>query len=375
MIRKIKLSNFKCFQSLDLDCAPLTLLCGLNGMGKSSVIQALLVLRQSFESGDLLEGRLVLGGELADLGTGTDVLYEGADSDIVGFELQSDEINAPWGLSFGYSQTTDQLIVETSDSSSSFPLVPTDWEEVRPFGHNLLYIDAERIGPQKSYPLSETLARRSDFGLGSEYALNYLNLNQNDLLQQGDPRCTESHSRRMIDIVNEWLQEISPGVHLQLEAVPAADVLIAGFSFDRPGDVATRRFRATNVGFGLSYTLPVILALLAEPGTLCLIENPEAHLHPRGQTKLAELAVRASLADVQVIVETHSDHFMDGVRIAVRDGLISPEKTAIHYFERPDGETVVTSPQIDDDGRLSTWPVGFFDQHEENLEKLLAPKY
>ena len=147
MIRKIKLSNFKCFQSLDLDCAPLTLLCGLNGMGKSSVIQALLVLRQSFESGDLLEGRLVLGGELADLGTGTDVLYEGADSDIVGFELQSDEINAPWGLSFGYSQTTDQLIVETSDSSSSFPLVPTDWEEVRPFGHNLLYIDAERIGP------------------------------------------------------------------------------------------------------------------------------------------------------------------------------------------------------------------------------------
>jgi predicted ATPase len=115
--------------------------------------------------------------------------------------------------------------------------------------------------------------------------------------------------------------------------------------------------------------------MLAEPGTLCLIENPEAHLHPRGQTKLAELAVRASLADVQVIVETHSDHFMDGVRIAVRDGLTSPDKTAIHYFERPDGETVVTSPQIDGDGRLSAWPDGFFDQHEENLEKLLAPRY
>lgn len=375
MISKIKLSNFKCFRRMQLKCAPLTLLCGLNGMGKSSVIQALLVLRQSFESGDLLEGRLVLGGELADLGTGTDVLYEDADSDVVGFELQSDAIKAPWELSFGYSQSTDELIVEPNGSIPSFPLVPSDWEEIAPFGHNLLYIDAERIGPKKSYPLSETRARRSDFGLGSEYALNYLNLNQNNLLQQGDPRCIESHSRRMIDIVNEWLQEISPGAHLQLEAVPAADALIAGFSFDRPGDVASRRFRATNVGFGLSYTLPVILALLAEPGALCLIENPEAHLHPRGQTKLAELAVRAALADVQVIVETHSDHFMDGVRIAVRDGLISPEKTAIHYFERPHGETVVTSPQIDEDGRLSTWPAGFFDQHEENLAKLLAPKY
>ena len=374
MLKKIKLSNFKCFQNLDLDCAPLTLLCGLNGMGKSSVIQALLLLRQSFESGDLVDGRLVLGGELADLGTGTDVLFEGADSDIVGFEIESDEIDTPWGLLFGYSQMTDQLIVESSDSNHSSPLVPTDWQQVPPFGHNLLYIDAERIGPQKSYPLSETLARRADFGLGSEYALNYLNLNQNELMKRNDPRCAESRSRRLIDVVNKWLQEVSPGAHLHLEPVPAADALIAGFSFDRPGDVATRRFRATNVGFGLSYTLPVILALLAEPGTLCLIENPEAHLHPRGQTKLAELAARASLADVQVIVETHSDHFMDGVRIAVRDGLISPEKTVIHYFERPYGETVVTSPQIDDDGRLSTWPVGFFDQHEENLAKLLAPR-
>ena len=80
------------------------------------------------------------------------------------------------------------------------------------------------------------------------------------------------------------------------------------------------------------------------------------------------------MAGVQVIVETHSDHFMDGVRIAVRDELISPEGTAFHYFERVDGASVVSSPQIDVDGRLSTWPAGFFDQHEENLAKLLAPR-
>ena len=154
------------------------------------------------------------------------------------------------------------------------------------------------------------MAQRAEFGLGSEYALNYLNMKQNELLAEDDPRCAASSSHRVIDVLDEWLQEISPGAHLQLETVRAADALIAGFSFDRPGDVASRRFRATNVGFGLSYTLPVIIALLSESGTLCLIENPEAHLHPRGQTKLAELAVRASLADVQVIVETHSDHFM-----------------------------------------------------------------
>ena len=377
MINKIKLSNFKCFQSLDLNCAPLTLLCGLNGMGKSTVIQALLLLRQSFESGDLPDGRLVLGGELADLGTGTDVLFEDADSDIVGFEIECDKIENTWALSFDCSHTTDQLTATNSDSKQPKDFVPDGWDEIPPFGHDLLYIDAERVGPRKSHPLSETLARRVDFGMGCEYALNYLNLHQDDLLPPNDFRCADLPDNRkhsLADVVNHWLQGVTPGAQLEFETIATADALIAGFSFDRPGDVATRRFRATNVGFGLSYTLPVILALLSEPGTLCLIENPEAHLHPRGQTKLAELAVRASLADVQVIVETHSDHFMDGVRIAVRDGLISPDEAAIHYFERPDGETVVKSPQIDEDGRLSTWPAGFFDQHEENLEKLLAPK-
>ena len=373
MLRKIKLSNFKCFQSLELNCAPLTLLCGLNGMGKSSVLQSLLVLRQSFASGDLHDGKLVLGGELADLGTGADVLFEGAESDTIGFELHSDQIPTPWTLSFAYLKPADQLPAKTNVQNQSISVVPNEWCEVPPFARNLIYIDAGRVGPRKFYPLSETLGHRGDFGSSSEYALNYLNQHQDDQLQDNDARCPDLSSRRLIHVVDRWLQEVTPGVHLQLQPVPAADALIAAFSFDRPGDVETRPYRATNVGFGLSYTLPVLLALLAESGTLCLIENPEAHLHPRGQTKLAELAVRASKAGVQVIVETHSDHFMDGIRISVRDGLLQPPEVAFHYFERSDGETIVSSPQIDADGRLDTWPSGFFDQHEENLAKLLAP--
>ncbi len=90
MLRRIGLTNFKCFENLDLPCAPLNLLCGLNGMGKSSVIQALLVLRQSFETGDLQEGRLVLGGALTDLGAGSDVLFEDAGDEVVGLTLHGD---------------------------------------------------------------------------------------------------------------------------------------------------------------------------------------------------------------------------------------------------------------------------------------------
>lgn len=374
MLRTVTLTHFKCFQQLDLDCAPLNLLCGLNGMGKSSIIQALLVLRQSFETGELLNGRLVLGGERVDIGAGSDVVYEYATSNFLRFALQSDEAADGWELSFAYSQTADQLSALTHDSEVAPDYVPEAWRKLSPFGGDFLYINAERIGPRKFYPLSDMFARRGDFGSSGEYAWNYLSHHQDETLAVDDPRCAAGERRRLQDAVDQWLQEVHPGAHLELEEVTAADAILPGFKFDRPRDVQTSLYRATNVGFGLSYVLPVILALLTRPGALCMIENPEAHLHPRGQTKLAELAVLAASIGVQVFVETHSDHFIDGVRIAVRDGLIAPEDTRFHYFEREGNQTVVSSPQVDRDGRLSRWPAGFFDQHEENLARLLAPR-
>lgn len=375
MLRMIKLTNFKCFESLELPCSPLTLLCGMNGMGKSSVIQALLVLRQSFASGELREGRLVLGGELADLGTGQDALCEDAQTDVVEFELHFDGSATPCRLSFDYSRTADELRggrVSSSAEQRSDAL--RQWVDVPPLGGQLIYVNAERIGPRKSHSHSEVFARRGNLGTRGEYALNYLHARGDESLSSADPRCPDLPSRRLMEVIDYWLQEVTPGAHLQLETIQDADAIIAGFSFDRPSDVETRRYRATNVGFGLSYALPVLTALLAPPGSLCLIENPEAHLHPRGQVRLAELAVRASLAGVQVIAETHSDHFMNGTRIAVREGLIQPDQTAMHYFARDGGRTVVSSPRMNADGRLSSWPAGFFDQHEENLARLLAPK-
>ena len=379
MLGKLKLTNFKCFRNLELALAPLTLLCGLNGMGKSSVIQALLVLRQSSVTGELRDGRLVLGGELADLGTGQDVLCEDAESDVVEFELHRGDNQTPCRFSFDYSRTADEL--RTRDGSQSV-LSHADpgsnelrqWTEVPPLGGRLVYVNAERLGPRKFYHHSEVFARRGNLGTRGEYTPNYLSARQDESLSSNDPRCSDPRHRRLMEVIDHWLQEVTPGAHLQLETIQDADAIIAGFSFDHPGDVGTRRYRATNVGFGLSYTLPVLTALLEPSGSLCLIENPEAHLHPKGQTRLAELAVRASLAGVQVVVETHSDHFMDGVRIAVREGLVRPEDVAFHYFSRDGAEAAVSSPRVDTDGRLSTWPEGFFDQHEDNLIKLLGPR-
>jgi predicted ATPase len=79
---------------------------------------------------------------------------------------------------------------------------------------------------------------------------------------------------------------------------------------------------------------PVVACLAASPGSLLLLENPEAHLHPRGQTAMAELIARTAAAGAQVIVETHSDHVLNGVRLAVKRRVLTGAQTVVHYVDR-----------------------------------------
>ena len=376
MLETIEIENFKCFEHLKLRCAPLTVLCGLNGMGKSSVFQALLCLREYSTSRE----------SFSTLGTPQDVLYEGASADRLSFELSSTDrhsFRAAFRLSKdGRWQDEDYELAaqpafddDGNDVSLAIHMDAKDkwlhFYDTFDYLSNMVHIGAGRIGPRRIYDLKSPAIFSEGNG---ELTLNYLRARRSDLLDEKDPRCETSGRRGLLEVLEHWLQEVTPGAHLDFDVVPDADAIIAGFSFDRRGDVRTRRYRMTNVGFGLAYVLPVLAALLVPKGHLCLIENPEAHLHPRGQAKLAELAVRAAIAGVQVMVETHSDHFLDGVRIAVREQLIRPQDTAIHYFERDGGRSVVRTPKIDEDGRLSQWPAGFFDQHDDSLARLLAPR-
>ncbi|CAM5621804.1 hypothetical protein SALBM217S_04209 [Streptomyces griseoloalbus] len=135
---------------------------------------------------------------------------------------------------------------------------------------------------------------------------------------------------------------------------------------------ATRRRRPTNVGFGLTYALPVVVACLtATPESLILLENPEAHLHPKGQSRMAALLSAAAATGAQLIVETHSDHVLNGLRIAVKQGVLQPQDTVIHYFSGNGAGTEVVTPRIDKDGMLEQWPEGFFDEWESSLDQLL----
>lgn len=121
----------------------------------------------------------------------------------------------------------------------------------------------------------------------------------------------------------------------------------------------------------------MILALLtAKAGDIVLLENPEAHLHPRAQARLARFCAKAASAGIQVILETHSDHVLNGVRVAVHGGQIPPEDVSILFFggpSAPPGE-IFSHIRVKRSGQLDQWPEGFFDETNHLLDRLLEPQ-
>lgn len=369
MIHEIELGNFKCFERENIPLGPLTLATGLNGTGKSSLIQSLLVLRQSHLQGLLRQGLLAINGDLVQLGTGRDALNENASDDVITLGLTwTGGMQARW--EFRIDTNGDVLSQEAAE-------VPLAIFDQPPFEGDFQYLAAERVGPRASYGMSDhAVTHLRQLGSNGEHAAYFLSLFGRTPIAIPMLRHDQGVSDDLQDQVEAWLGEISPGVRLHVAAHRAMDATQLRFSFTGPlGN--TNEYRATNVGFGLTYTLSVIVAVLsARPGSVLTIENPEAHLHPRGQVRIANLLAKAAAAGVQVLIETHSDHVLNGVRLAVFDGILAPEATCMHYFERrvtPESiyHTYAT-PKIDSEGRLDHWPEGFFDEYEQSLGRLIG---
>jgi AAA15 family ATPase/GTPase len=127
-----------------------------------------------------------------------------------------------------------------------------------------------------------------------------------------------------------------------------------------PGN-STDTVNIADVGFGVSQVLPVVVALLvAQPGQLVYIEQPEIHLHPRAQVALAEIFAEAINRGVQVIVETHSELFLLGIQTLVAENQIAPADIQLHWFSRStDGSSTVTTAELDETGAFGDWPEDF----------------
>ena len=342
MIRNLHMQNFKCFTDMALNLYPITMLAGLNSSGKSTVLQAL----RMWSKQDLLTGH----------GTAKDLRSSLGGNYCISVTCENGE----------KSNIMDH---QHPDDGRSF--FPSELQLKQP----VYFISASRFGPQAYLPLR---VDRTDDHVGDdgEYVIDIL---KDYFLESGIPekiRATGVNSAGLRDNIEGWLRELSPGVKFNYHCTVEADIGRTEFSNHRP----------TNVGFGLSYALPIVVSVLSiSSGAMkrknpeetflpvLLIENPEAHLHPKGQTMMGRLLASAASCGVQCIIETHSEHVLNGVRLAIKDGSLTPDAAVGYFFEYsfPAEMSRVQPVFFNEHGACDCWPKGFFDESEKSLMELL----
>ena len=236
----------------------------------------------------------------------------------------------------------------------------------------------------------------TDISLGGRYAEMSLIWGDPSLVHTFDPNGgdvmeflykygRDANGSQLMEKVNKCLSWVSPGACLSIteKTLGGNSYYVAAIDYGVDGDV--RKFKPQNVGFGVNDILPVLATLLtAETGNIIIIENPEAHLHPRGQAEIGKLIAETVSRGVQVFIETHSDHVINGIRVAVKKGVLKPDDVNIAFFERKEHDTTneggkvtreifstVRSIKIDKNGSLSEYPEDFMDEWNNQLMRLL----
>ncbi|MFI5490555.1 DUF3696 domain-containing protein [Micromonospora echinaurantiaca] len=470
MLTQIQIANFKAFgPNGTIDLAPLTLLYGANSAGKSSVIQAMLLLKQS-----MARDGLVTQGSLANAGGFPAVVHQHA---------------AAWvrlGLTYGVlpswlppEGTVNPTLPRTVDwSFATGALAPGALHTTRfAFGSHVLQFDADEdllradlehaaelfrdIGSGALiYPFSEDRARgdiakrQRNQENNARRALRALRtggsdlpLRRHGLLPGPEPLLSRSlqvmpgfqdHNlatayagrvariasgistevqqlleslvwlgplrsapRRVYDRtstgsdpgdgmhtamflfdhvsaveqVNEWMARLE--VPYSMEVVP----LNSGYAADLVGDLVTIvltdqrsgvRVTPADVGFGISQILPIVVELLSRRESIIMIEQPETHLHPRLQSRIADLFIETAQAGGrgnQLIIETHSEHIVLRLQRRIREGVLDASDVAVIYIDQDDrGRAVVHRLRLDSEGNfVDEWPHGFFDERLDDM--------
>jgi len=376
MIQSIEIKNFKSIKEKNFNLKNLNVLLGLNGQGKSSFIQALLLLRQSDK---LHKGVLSLNGNLIDIGNSSDALYQYAKSNL---EFSIEFTNNKFNLIYDYVKGSDVFTLKNKEKTKD---IINEKEGL--FGNKFQYLNADRVEPKSTHKRSYSSAFiEKSIGTKGEYTVDFLELNADDLIEFDN--CIHSKTiisttnknekiqdKRLIHQVNLWLSEISPEVNVKTEPITSNDIKLE-FTFNQPTFGTTNPFKPENVGFGISYALHVVTALLASrKGGLIIIENPESHIHPRGQAELGKLIALVAQNDVQIIIETHSDHIVNGIRVGIKEEPTLKDKTKLFYFkkivEEQEQFSSIIDIRIDKNGTLSDYPENLLDEWSNQLSKLL----
>lgn len=322
-----------------------------------------------------LDSGLNLKGDLCDAGMSGELACQTSTEHSLNINMkfvEQDDLT----FSFEYPDNIMDTMLPGAKSNETSKVVLSKYSL---FNENFQYLSAFRFGPQKSYnrdtSLVVTKKQISKIMGQCEYAVHFLDQYKNtnipikELAIIEDDDITPDY--RLTVQVERWLRLVSPNIKINIE--PAGEDFKLKYKFSREENTITEDITALNTGFGITYVLPILIAVLsASKDAIVLIENPEAHLHPKGQAVLMELISKAVACGVQIVMESHSDHIINGSLVAVNKKWINPDLLSIYYFEREEHEHIALSHQlqISETGRITRPPKGFFDQIDIDLKTL-----
>lgn len=367
MIDNLKITNFKCFETTQpFGLSRINVFAGFNGRGKSSVFQTLLLLSQSLSKYGNVE-HLEVNGELVALDLFEDLVNSKHPDEPIFIEMEQKEPAIK--VLLGYREESDRKGVlddlkindtdyfnskVSSTSGEGETTVHSLSSEYPKTFHELLknveYVSAFRVGPTK-FEEKGDLSKENPVGKDGEHSLSVIISNKGLLAK-----------------VNFWMDYIMDGVNMSIDGTKKSDSVLKLKMTMRKGD---QPFKSLNCGFGYRYVLPIVVAALTKSSGSLFIENPEAHLHPKAQSRLMEMLCNVMAEkDVQIFIETHSEHIINGVRLnALRESCpLTYDQVCMYFFDK---DFKCIDIRMDADGQIENWPVGFFDQQEDDLAEIL----
>lgn len=359
MISELTLINFKCFQKESMYFRPLTILTGANAAGKSSVLQALLLLQYTNEivnnkaerwDKESIDINQVFGFQI---GAPNALVSQNPTEDEVfdfAFELKEEEKRYSFQYIIDKTSPLDLKVRKGSVFSNI----------------TLQYLNAERIGPR----MANQAGAKNGIVSNGENAVYLMDIA--DKSNRGVAKIMagiDAVSHKFSFYVEIWMSAILGDMQLNFHTDynKAITELWIKNSLVDTGVVPTL------TGFGISYVLPIVVAGLwasTQERNLLIVENPEAHLHPYAQSNMGKFLALLAFCGVQVVLETHSEHVIDGARIQMAE-LGATDQMLVNFMQQLDSRIKISAIEVSTTGELSMWPRGFFDQKQQDLREIM----
>ncbi len=361
MLKKLRIQNFKSWEDTgEMEMAPITMFFGGNSSGKSSILQFLLMLKQTRNSYDKAQ-ILNFGGkenDIIDLGNFRDVIFNHELDRVLGFRIDEDFAGQHF-LSAKIKQKNDELFSEVIYQDLPFEYEHQPFKMELPLATCLTglsslgsieYLGPLRQSPQREYQWKNTSP--STVGKKGEYAV--------------DAILAEKKESILEKKIAAALQKMGLVESFRVAQIPTTDL----YQILIKKTKNSAEVLLPDVGFGVSQILPVLTSLFYSPvGSIIILEQPEIHLHPKAQAELADVVVEAvKERKIQVIIESHSEHFLTRIQTRIADGALSKDAAKL-YFCRNEideskpkeiGKSELEELKIDDSGRIENWPKDFF---------------